>query len=90
MQKYIIDRTVPGAARMDLAALAAMSNKVLHDLGPGIQWVQSYVTDDRITCIYLAENEALIREHARCGGFPLDSVEVVRTVIDPTTAALPR
>jgi hypothetical protein len=91
MRKYIIERTVPGAGQMDataLAALAETSNKVLHDLGPTIQWVHSYVTDDRITCVYLAENEELIREHARCGGFPVDSVDMIHEIIDPTTADL--
>jgi hypothetical protein len=89
MRKYLIDRTVPGAGEMDsaaLAALAATSNKVLRDLGPEIQWAHSYVADDRITCVYLAENEELIREHGRCGGFPIDSVARVHEVIDPTTA----
>ena len=89
MRKYIIERTVPGAGQMDSAALTALaetSNKVLRDLGPDIQWVHSYVSDDRITCIYLSENEELIREHARCGGFPIDSVDVIHEVIDPTTA----
>ena len=89
MRKYLIDRTVPGAGQMNAAALAALadaSNKVLQHLGPSIQWVHSYVTDDRITCIYLAENEELIREHARCGGFPIDSVDVIHGIIDPTTA----
>src|SRR6478735_6333611 len=86
MQKYLIQRTVPGAGQMDAAALADIataSNKVLHDLGPDIQWVHSYVTDDAITCVYLAENEELIREHARCGGFPVDSIRLVDEVIDP-------
>ena len=91
MPKYIIERTVPGAGQMDataLAALAETSNKVLRDLGPDIQWVHSYVTDDKITCVYLAENEELIREHGRCGGFPVDSVDVIHEIIDPTTAYL--
>jgi hypothetical protein len=91
MRKYIIERTVPGAGQMDAAALAdlaAASNKVLRDQGTDIQWVHSYVSDDRITCVYLAENEELIREHGRCGGFPVDSVSVVAAVIDPTTATV--
>jgi hypothetical protein len=89
--KYLIERTVPGAGQMDAAALAAIadqSNKVLRELGPDIQWVHSYVTDDKITCIYLATSVELIREHARCGGFPIDAVHVIRDVIDPTTAEL--
>jgi hypothetical protein len=91
MPKYVIERTVPGAGQMDddaLAAIATKSNGVLRDLGPEIQWVQSYVTDDKITCVYLAANEDLVREHGRCGGFPVDSVLHVRAVIDPATAEL--
>ena len=88
MRKYVIERTVPGAGQMDPAALAAIagkSNSVLHDLGTDIQWLQSYVTDDKITCVYLAVDDDIIREHARCGGFPLDAVHEVRAVIDPTS-----
>jgi hypothetical protein len=91
MRKYIIERTVPGAGQMDraaLAGLAAKSNKVLRDLGPDIQWVHSYVVDDKITCVYLAESEELIREHGRCGGFPVDSVVAIHEVIDPSTASV--
>jgi hypothetical protein len=76
---------------MDAAALAAISgasNGVLRDLGPDIQWVESYVTDDNITCVYLAANEELVREHGRRGGFPVDAVHEVRAVIDPATAEL--
>ena len=93
MPKYMIERTVPGAGQMDdvaLAAIAGKSNGVLRDLGPDIQWVQSYVSDDRITCVYVAANEELIREHGRCGGFPVDAVYRVGTIIDPTTAELAR
>ena len=74
MHRFVIERTVPGAGQMDtvaLAAIASQSNQVLQDLGPDIQWVQSYVTDDAITCVYLAASEDIIREHARCGGFPM-------------------
>lgn len=88
MRKYLVERTVPGAGQMDDAALAAIagtSNKVLRDLGPDIQWVHSYVADDSITCLYVAASEELIREHGRCGGFPVDAVLEVRAVIDPTT-----
>ena len=91
MPKYLIERTVPGAGQMDAAALAAIagaSNTVLRDLGPDVQWVQSYVSDDTITCIYVAANEEIIREHGRCGGFPVDAVHEVRAVIDPTTAEM--
>jgi hypothetical protein len=89
MPKYLIERTVPGAGQMDAAALAAIaskSNEVLRDLGPDIQWLHSYVGDDKITCVYLAPNEALIKEHGRCGGFPVDSINEVRAIIDPATA----
>jgi hypothetical protein len=89
MPRYVIDRTVPGAGQMDdgaLAAIAAKSNGVLRDLGPDIQWVQSYVTDDKITCVYLAASEDLIHEHARSGGFLVDSICQVRAIIDPTTS----
>ena len=89
MNKYVIERTVPGAGEMDeaaLAAIAATSNGVLRELGPDIQWVHSYVGGDKITCVYLAEDEGVVREHARCGGFPIDSVVQVRAIIDPTTA----
>jgi len=89
MNRYVIERTVPGAGAMDQAALAAIttqSNAVLRDQGPDIQWLHSYVSDDKITCVYLAENEELIREHGRCGGFPIDAVLTVHTVIDPATS----
>lgn len=89
MPKYVIERTVPGAGQMDaaaLAAIAAKSNDVLRDLSPEVQWQHSYVSDDKITCVYIAANENVIREHAKCGGFPVDHVLEVRAVIDPTTA----
>ena len=89
MPKYVIERTVPGAGQMDanaLAAISAQSNTVLRDLGPDIQWVHSYVADDTLTCVYVAANEELVREHARCGGFPIDTVRKVHGLIDPTTA----
>lgn len=91
MPKYVIERTVPGAGQMDSAALAAIatkSNDVLRDLGPDVQWLHSYVTDDKITCVYVATNEEIIREHGRCGGFPVDHVYEVRAIIDPATAEL--
>lgn len=91
MPKYVIERTVPGAGQMDAAALAAVaakSNEVLRDLGPDVQWQHSYISNDKITCIYIAATEDIIREHAECGGFPVDSVLEVRAVIDPTTAEL--
>jgi len=89
MPKYVIERTVPGAGQMDaagLAAIAAKSNEVLRELGPDVQWVESYVSDDKITCVHVAANEDIIREHANRGGFPADAVLEVRAVIDPTTA----
>jgi hypothetical protein len=89
MPKYVIERTVPGAGQMDDAALAGIatkSNDVLRDLGPNVQWLHSYVTDDRITCVYIAADEDIIREHGRCGGFPVDAVYEVRAIIDPVTA----
>ncbi|HVV38373.1 MAG TPA: DUF4242 domain-containing protein [Acidimicrobiales bacterium] len=92
MPKYVIERTVPGAGAMDAAALKAIatkSNLVLSDLGSQIQWLHSYVTDDKITCVYVAADEDIVREHGRCGGFPVDAVYEVRAVIDPSTGDLP-
>jgi len=89
MPQYVIERTVPGAGQMgpaDLQQLAAQSNKVLRDLGPDVQWVQSYVVNDKIFCVYNATGEEIIREHARCAGFPADRVSKVAAIIDPTTA----
>lgn len=89
MPKYVIERDIPGAGKLtaaDLQGISAKSCGVLHDLGPSIQWVESYVTDDKIYCVYIAPNEALVREHARKGGFPANKVSEVKTVIDPTTA----
>jgi hypothetical protein len=91
MHTYLIERTVPGAGQMDTKALATLSgksNEVLRDLGPDIQWVYSYVSDDMITCVYRATGEDIIREHGRCGGFPVDAVREVRATIDPATADL--
>lgn len=89
MPKYIIEREIPNAGALSSAELAAIAQKscgVLQQLGPSIQWVQSYVTEDKITCVYIAPNADIIREHARLGGFPADRVLEVVTVIDPTTA----
>ncbi len=89
MPKYVIERELPGAGKLSPETLQAISQKscgVLKDLGPQIQWVQSYVTDDKIYCVYIAPNEEIVREHARQGGFPANSVAQVRAVIDPTTA----
>ena len=92
MPRFLIERTIPGAGKLtsdELAAIAQKSCGVIMELGPRIQWVQSYVTDDRITCVYLAPDAELIREHARRGGFPCDNVREVQAVIDPTTADVP-
>ena len=92
MPKYLIERNIPGAGTFSTDQLVAISQKscgVLNHLGPQIQWVQSYVTGDKITCVYIAPNEEIVREHARLGGFPADSVQEVRAIIDPTTAEVP-
>lgn len=89
MPRYLIERAIPGAGQLTPDELAAISRKscdVLQQLGPSIQWVQSYVTADRITCVYIAPDAELVREHARQGGFPVDRVDEIRVVIDPTTA----
>lgn len=89
MPKYVIERTLPGAAKLsdeELRAISAKSVAVLCDLGPEIQWVTSYVTGDKLYCVYNAKNAEIIEEHARCGGFPCDSVSEVKTNIDPTWA----
>ena len=89
MPKYIIERTIPGAGQMsaeDLRGIATQSNKVLRDLGPDVQWEQSYVVNDKIFCVYNATGPEIIHEHARCGGFPVDAVHEVEARIDPTTA----
>ena len=88
MPKYVIERELPGAGKLtrdELKELAKKSNSVLRDIGPQIQWVESYVTDDKIYCVYVAPNEELIREHAKRGGFPANSVKEIRTIIDPRT-----
>jgi hypothetical protein len=88
MPKYVIERTMPGAgskSAQDLKAIAQASCSVLREMGPSIQWIHSYVTDDRIYCVYIAPSEQAIREHARQGGFPADRISQVRAVIDPTT-----
>ncbi len=89
MPKYLIERNIPNAGDLSPEELQAISQKscsVLQNLGPQIQWVQSYVTDQKITCVYIAPNAEIVREHARQGGFPADSVQEIRTIIDPTTA----
>jgi Nickel responsive protein SCO4226-like len=89
MPKYVIEREIPGAGAFtpqQLQAISQTSCGVLRNLGPEIQWVHSYVTADKIYCVYIAPNAEIIREHARQGGFPANRVEEVQTVIDPTTA----
>ena len=88
MPKYVIERELPGAGQLsadELRDISAKSNQVLSDLGPDIRWLQSYVTDDKIYCVYVAPDEDIIFEHARCGGFPADKVSKVSVVIDPST-----
>ncbi|HLY23994.1 MAG TPA: DUF4242 domain-containing protein [bacterium] len=89
MPRFVVEREIAGAGDLsaqDLRAISQRSCSVLNEMGPQIQWVQSYVTGDKIYCVYLAPNEAMVREHARKGGFPANRVAEVRTVIDPTTA----
>ncbi len=89
MPKYVIEREIPGAGKLsskDLQAISQKSCGVLEKMGPQIQWVQSYVTGDKIYCVYVAPNEAMVREHAMQGGFPANVVSRVTTIIDPTTA----
>ena len=89
MPKYVIEREIPGAGKLSAAELQAISQKsctVLNGLGPKIQWLQSYVTDDKIYCVYIAPNAEMVREHAHQGGFPANRISEVKSVIDPTTA----
>lgn len=89
MPKYVIERDIPGAGKLspqDLHGISQKSCGVLKNLGPQIQWVQSYVTDDKVYCVYIAPNADMVREHARLGGFPANRVSEVKSVIDPTTA----
>jgi hypothetical protein len=89
MPKFVIERNIAGAGKLPMQELQAISQKsckVLHSMGPQIQWIQSYVTDDKLYCIYIAPDEATVRAHAQKGGFPANVVARVRSVIDPTTA----
>ena len=89
MPKYVIEREIPAAGKLSPQELSAISQKscsVLRNMGPQIQWVESYVTDDKVYCIYIAPNEDVVREHARLGGFPANHVASVKTLIDPTTS----
>jgi hypothetical protein len=91
MPKYVIERDIPNAGSLSASELQAISHKscsVLRDMGPEIQWIQSYVTGDKVYCIYIAPDERTIREHAQRGGFPADRISEVKTIIDPTTADL--
>jgi len=87
--KFVIERNIPGVAKLtpeQFMGIAQKSCSVIREIGPQVQWVESFVTDDKIYCIYIAADEATVREHAKLGGFPADSVQVVRRMIDPTTA----
>ena len=89
MPKFLIEREIPGAGKLSAEELQAISQKscgVLQGLGPQIQWVQSYVTGDRVYCVYIAPDEAMVREHAKQGGFPANRISEITSVIDPTTA----
>jgi Nickel responsive protein SCO4226-like len=89
MPKYIIEREIPGAGKLSPQELQVISQKscgVLRQMGPQIQWVQSYVADDKIYCVYIAPNEQMVREHAQRGGFPANQISEVKSVIDPTKA----
>ena len=89
LEKYVIERDLPGAGKLstaELQAIARKSNGVLASMGPNIQWVESYVTGDKIYCVYRADSEEAIRKHAQAGGFPANKISRIATVIDPTTA----
>ncbi len=89
MPKYLIEREIPGAGELsseELQAISQTSCDVLRSMGPEIQWVQSFVTDEKIYCVYIAANEEMVREHASQGGFPANRVSLIGSVIDPTTA----
>lgn len=89
MPRFVIEREIPGAGNLSESELQGISQKscgVLQELGPQVQWVQSFVTDNKVYCVYIAPNEDLVRKHASMGGFPANSVSEVRAVIDPTTA----
>jgi hypothetical protein len=88
MPKYVIERELPGAGTLsgeELRDISQKSNKVIRDLGPELHWLESYVTGDKLYCVYIAPDEDMIFEHARCGGFPANKVSLVSTVIDPST-----
>jgi hypothetical protein len=89
MPKYVIEREIPGAGKLSAEELRGISQKsceVLQEMGPQIQWMESFVTDDKVYCVYIAPNEEAVREHAQKGGFPANRISEVKSVIDPTTA----
>ena len=89
MPKFVIEREIPGLGALseqELQGVAEKCNGVLQDMGGEVQWLQSYVTDDKMYCVYIADDEGSVREHAQRGGFPADSVVEVQTIVDPTTA----
>lgn len=89
MPKYVIEREIPGAGKLSVADLKAISQKscgVISNLGPSIQWVESFVTEDKIYCVYIAPNKEIVKEHANQGGFPANRIEEVSNVISPVTA----
>ena len=89
MPKFVIERDIPGAGKLSPQQLQAISQKscsVLREMGPQVQWIQSYVTDEKIYCVYIAPDEAAIRKHAQQGGFPANRVSRIRAMMDPTTA----
>jgi hypothetical protein len=86
--KYVIERELPGAGELtdeELQAISRRSNKIISELGPEIRWLTSYVTENKLYCVYVAPDEDILQEHARCGGFPADSISRVSSVIDPST-----
>jgi hypothetical protein len=88
MSKYVVEREIPGAAELfakEKRAVSQKSNAVLKELGPQIQWVHSYVSGDKVYCVYIAPNEEMVREHARRGGFPANRISEVKMMIDPTS-----
>ena len=91
MPKYVIERELPGAGKLsqdELKAISAKSNGIIRDLGPDIQWVHSYVVKDKIYCVYNARDTEIIKKHAECGGFPVNQICEVGTIIDPTTGGV--
>ena len=91
MSKYVIEREIPGAGKLSAQELQAISQKscgVLQQMGPQIQWVESFVTNDKIYCVYIAPNEEMVREHAQKGGFPANRISEVKSIINPTTAEI--